>query len=260
MAMLVSLKGVSGRCLLRRGTPLLLLVLLGACAVRAPLPVPSGAAATPAAHVGTPYEIAAAESLLTIRVYKGGAFATAGHNHIIASHALGGTLYVPAQVLKTSFEVHVPVVSFTVDESELRAAQGSADFPPQVPDSAKEGTRHNMLGAALLDAQRYPEIVLRAVHLQEMQPPRPGAALAEMQASVRDEVRVLLVPVRYERSAAVITVTGETALKQSDLGLKPFSALLGALQVQDEMHVSFRIVAHAHRTPPPAHPQNPAKE
>ena len=50
-------------------------------------------------HVGTPYEIAPAESLLTIRVYNGGALAAAGHNHIIACHALGGTFYVPARAL-----------------------------------------------------------------------------------------------------------------------------------------------------------------
>jgi hypothetical protein len=33
-------------------------------------------------------------------------------------------------------------------------------------------------------------------------------------------------------------------VRQTDLGLKPFSAMLGALQVQDEMRVRFRIVAH----------------
>jgi hypothetical protein len=230
------------------------LALLPGCVVHAPRPVPSAAAATPAPHVGTPYEIAAAESLLTIRVYKAGALAAAGHNHIIACHALGGTLYVPAEVLQTSFEVHVPVASLTVDERELRAAEGSADFPPEVPDSAKEGTRHNMLGEALLDGAQYPEIVLRAVHLHEAQPPRPGAALAKIQASVRGELHVLLVPVSYERSASSITVTGEIPLKQSELGLKPFSAMLGALQVQDEMRVSFRIVAHAGGTPPPPPP------
>ncbi len=235
---------MSPRCLLRRAAPLLP-AFLAACAAHAPRPLPGGAPATPAAHFGTPYEIDAAESLLTIRVYKAGALGAAGHNHIIASHALSGTLYVPAQLLRTSFEVHVPVASFTVDERELRAAEGSADFPPEVADSAKEGTRHNMLGEALLDGAHYPEIVLRGVHLEETQPPRAGAALATMQASVRAEVHVLSVPVHYERSASGFTVTGEAAVRQSELGLKPFSAMLGALQVQDEMRIRFRIVAHA---------------
>jgi hypothetical protein len=39
-------------------------------------------------------------------------------------------------------------------------------------------------------------------------------------------------------------VRGEFALRQSELGLTPFSAMLGALQVQDEMHLTFRLVAH----------------
>ena len=51
--------------------------------------------------------------------------------------------------------------------------------------------------------------------------------------------------VRYERSGEWLIVSGDTVLKQSELGLKPFSAMLGALQVQDEMHISFRIHAHA---------------
>jgi hypothetical protein len=33
--------------------------------------------------------------------------------------------------------------------------------------------------------------------------------------------------------------------------------MLGALQVQDEMRVSFRIVAHAGGTPPLPRPHNP---
>jgi len=51
--------------------------------------------------------------------------------------------------------------------------------------------------------------------------------------------------VRYSLAAGTITVSGETPLRQSDIGLTPFSALLGALQVQDEMRVRFRLVARA---------------
>jgi len=40
-----------------------------------------------------------------------------------------------------------------------------------------------------------------------------------------------------------LTATGEFSFKQSDLGLTPFTALMGALAVQDEMRVKFRIRA-----------------
>jgi polyisoprenoid-binding protein YceI len=234
------------------------LAALGGCPLPPPVPTPPPAATQPQAlapHQGTPYDIVADASLLTILVYRGGALASAGHNHVIASHALRGTIYVPRDVLASSFEVHIDVAALTVDEPSLRAQLASPDFPPEVPESAKAGTRRNMLGEALLDAEHHPEIVLRAVSLE-----RPAAAadaagaagaadtdavLAHVQSTVRGEVRAFVVPLRYRLGNGELTVTGEFPLRQSDLGLTPFSALLGALQVQDEMHVSVRIVARA---------------
>ena len=54
--------------------------------------------------------------------------------------------------------------------------------------------------------------------------------------------------VRYEHSGERLVVSGDTALQQSELGLKPFSAMLGALQVQDEMRVQL---PHSSRTRAP---------
>jgi polyisoprenoid-binding protein YceI len=189
-----------------------------------------------------PYDVLAQESLLTILVYRGGTLASAGHNHVIASHDLGGTVYVPADPLRASFELHLPVATLTVDEAALRAQQASADFPPDVSEGARAGTRHNMLGAALLDAEHSPEIVLRALRMEKT---ADAGMLARVQCMVRGEVRTFAVAVRYERSDDELIVSGALALRQTDLGLTPFSAMLGALQVQDEMRVSFRIVARA---------------
>ena len=118
-----------------------------------------------------------------------------------------------------------------------------------MPEDAKQGTRRNLLGEALLDARQNPEIVVRAVGLQ-----KPVAAdtatdadavLARVQSTVRGQVRSFAVPVRYQLDNGKLTVTGQFPLRQSELGLTPFSAMLGALQVKDEMQVSFHIVAHA---------------
>jgi len=218
------------------------------------VPAPPPAAApppSPAPFEGTPYDIVPDASLLTILVYRAGPLASAGHNHVIASHALSGTIYVPADPMHSSFEVRLPVATLTVDEAALRAQQPGSDFPPDVPENAKEGTRRNMLGESLLYAAQYPQIELRALQLTPL-PPAAGAAagthtaLAQVQSTVRGQQRTFAVPVSYrlgdDRS---LVVTGELPLRQSDLGLTPFSAMLGALQVQDEMHVSFRIVARA---------------
>jgi hypothetical protein len=240
---------VSASWKLRLPGAALLAVLLTGCPLqpRVPAAPPVAAAETPAPHEGTPYDIVADESLLTIRVYRGGTLGSAGHNHLIAAHALSGTIYVPAEVMRTSFEAHVPVAAFTVDEPALREEEHSPDFPPDVPDGAREGTRRNMLGEALLDSGRNPQIVLRAVRLESGGEAggETRAVLARVQTTVRGELRTISVPVRYQLTAGTVIASGEAPLRQTDIGLTPFSALLGALQVQDEMRVRFRIVARA---------------
>lgn len=240
---------VAGRCLLRILAAGFLGALLSGCPVRAP-PVPLQPAAAPAPaeapapHLGTPYDVLPQESQLTILVFRAGTLANAGHNHIIAAHALSGTIYVPQDPSGASFELRIPLAAMTVDDAALRAAEMNPDFPPDVSESAKEGTRRNMLGAALLAATDYPEIILRSL---EVAPAAAGLAQVRVQAQVRAARRVLMVPVRYERGDATIVASGELPLRQTSLGLTPFSAMLGALQVQDEMRVRFRIVARAAR-------------
>jgi polyisoprenoid-binding protein YceI len=189
--------------------------------------------------------VVASESLLTILAFRGGAFAKAGHNHVIASHDVSGAFYVPDDVLRSTFELHVPVAQLMIDEPTLRAKEGP-DFPTDVPDSAKEGTRHNMLSEALLNGAQYPEFTLVS---QRMQPGSMGSSVqADVQVTIRGQSHTVQVPVAYTLSGGELVASGELPLKQTDLGLTPFSALLGALQVQDELRVKFRIVARQART------------
>jgi polyisoprenoid-binding protein YceI len=173
--------------------------------------------------------------------------ASAGHNHVVASHTLTGTIWVdPAQPLATTFEVHLPVEQLTIDEPGLREALRRDDFPAEVPETARAGTRRNMLGEALLDASQHAEIVLRSAGLK---PGAAGEVLATVLAKVRGQDHLIHATVRYEIGSGDLRMRGQLALKQSDLGLTPFSAFLGAIAVQDEMQVSFDLRAHAAQDP-----------
>ena len=44
-------------------------------------------------------------------------------------------------------------------------------------------------------------------------------------------------PVTFDLSESDGTLTGDAAVKQSDWGIKPYSALFGALKVNDEVKV-----------------------
>lgn len=201
-----------------------------------PGPLPPAPAVAP----GRAYGIIAERSLVQILVFRAGALAMAGHNHVIASHELGGSITLATDPAQSSFELRLPVATLTVDEPGLRAALG-AEFPPDVPPSAREGTRRNMLSPAVLDAERHPWLVLRSERLEAT---REGFD-ATVRIELRGQTHGLRVPLRYELSGEELRVTTEFAVKQTELGLTPFSTLLGALQVADELRVSAHIVARA---------------
>lgn len=184
------------------------------------------------------YAVIGEESLLQILVYRGGAMARLGHNHVIASHALAGTVYVTADPLQTRFDISIPVNELTVDEPTMREMAG-ADFPPGVPQSARDGTRTNLLSESLLNGTQYPAIRLRATDIIEA---ANGYDMG-VEITIKDQVRNVRVPVSVERGEGTLKASGEFPLKQSELGLKPFSVAMGTLIVIDEMKIRFEVVA-----------------
>jgi polyisoprenoid-binding protein YceI len=185
------------------------------------------------------YQVDTERSLLQILVYRGGKLAALGHNHVVASHDLTGTVTRADPLTGTRFDIRLPVASLTVDEPELRREAG-ADFQTEVPQSARDGTRRNMLSVALLDAEHFAEIRLRAVDAVDLQ---NGRFDVGVDIEIKDQTRRLRVPVQLQVSAHEVSASGELAVLQSDLGLTPFTALLGALTVENQMRVRFRVVA-----------------
>jgi len=236
--------------LLSASVAVVLLLPLAGCPTRPQIPEPATAAKiapvpAPQRHAGRPFDVASRESLLTILAFRGGTLAKVGHNHVIASHDVSGTFYVPDDTSRSTFELHIPVAQLAIDEPDLRAQEGP-DFPRDVPDSAKEGTRRNMLSEALLNGAQFADIVLVSQHMDAV---IPGSQVrADVQITVRGQTHTVSVPVTYTLANDVLTASGELPLKQTDLGLTPFTAMLGALAVQDEMLVRFRFVAHAAAT------------
>jgi polyisoprenoid-binding protein YceI len=136
------------------------------------------------------------------------------------------------------FDVSFPVNELTVDEPAMREMAGP-DFPPNVPQTARDGTRTNLLSEALLDGANYPDIRLRAT---EVVAAGDGYDVG-VEITLKSQVHTVRVPVTLERKAGALKASGEFPLKQSDLGLKPFSVAMGTLIVLDEMRVRFEVSA-----------------
>jgi polyisoprenoid-binding protein YceI len=184
------------------------------------------------------YQVVPAESLLQIFVFRGGAMARLGHNHVIASHHLAGPVYVTEDPSGTRFDITFPVGELTVDEPALRAAAGP-EYAAAVPDNAREGTRKNLLSGPLLDAERFPSVRLRATDVRAA-----GEAYdVDVEVTLKDSTYLLRVPVTVIRREGALVASGEFPLQQTQLGLRPFTAAMGALVVLDDMRVRFDVVA-----------------
>ena len=223
------------------GRLLPLLVLLTACgqplAPQAPL-VPALATGpdayrTAAASGTAVYAIDPDASLVAVTVRRGGLMARLGHDHLVASHTLTGYAAPGMGRADVSFRLD----QLTIDEPQLLRDAGIGTSPSP---EAVEGTRKNMLGP-VLDAERYPVVTLHA----EL----PADGRLRVAVTLHGTTRRLELPAAVQVDAAQVTASGAARLKQTDFGITPFAVGAGLLAVQDEIAVSFNIVARRW-TPP----------
>jgi hypothetical protein len=240
----------------------LLALLLAACGAprprHAPPQNPVESPSTPNLPVsGRVYRIDESHSELRILVYRAGPLAHLGHNHVIINRSLHGVVNVAAG--GSAFSVEVPVGGFVVDDAQARSEEGP-DFAAAVPDDAKSGTLRNMLGTALLDADEFPTIVVKGAAAAGPQGaphagvqdaagagvqggPSSGDMIVAMAISVAGHESTIEVPLNLQSDSNHLSVSRSLELRQSALGLTPYSLMLGALQVQDAMTIKFNIVA-----------------
>ena len=219
-------------------TFLLACAVLAACTPLPPAPAqapaPAATAAMPAPAWQQPgmhvLHIVPQESLLTITVRRGGALARLGHDHVIASRTLQGVV-APAPG-RAQFQFRLDEMS--VDEESLRQAAGLTTTPSA---DAIAGTRHNML-VRVLDAERYPWVRIEARRTGDKE-------VLDADITLHGVTRTVQLPVRVAEAAdgRGLQASGSLLLKQSDFGIVPFAVLGGAMAVQDQMELAFRITA-----------------
>ena len=184
------------------------------------------------------YPIDSGSSELRLLVYRAGALSNLGHNHVMVNRAVTGRVQIGNSVSASSFSLNVAVNDFLVDDAQSRSEEG-ADFPSDIPEDAKEGTRRNMLSNAVLNGAEFPNITVKSVSLNgTLQAPN-----ADLEISVAGHTSTISMPFSLQGDAHHLIAAGSTELRQTALGLTPYSLLHGALQVQDAMQLKFKITA-----------------
>ena len=224
---------------------LLTVILLAGC--QTAIPTETTAAQEPA-HLSSPnvlpvknstrFSIDTGQSEMRILVYRGGPLARFGHNHVMLVKEITGDIYLAKSFHDSGFIIHFPIKAIEVDPVEARVDEGE-EFATKPPAEAIEATRKNMLGPAVLDAEKYPEITIRSVSIIG---PEKGSGVT-LQITLHGITREFTTPVAMETHDKSLAATGVFTLRTSDFNITPFSVLGGGLQVQDEIKVRFRIIA-----------------
>ncbi len=188
---------------------------------------------------GRQYALDASRSSVRAHVFRSGRLAKLGHNHIISMPELEGRLLIRERSPPDlDFDLRVRLDRLKVDDPRWIDQLGGS-FASERSESAVAGTRKNMLGEKVLNAARYPTLHLSALGI------RGGWPLLIIDTAIRMHGKRVETPVVasvFEEDGGAIRVRGNLLLKQSDFGIEPFSALAGALAVQDEIVIVFDLL------------------
>ena len=218
----------------------LLSVLLAACVAVEQAPPPREAAPADfpenvylkAAATTPVYRIDPSRSLIQVLVYREGALAKMGHDHVVASREVRGYALLPAGLAQAGADFYFPVAALSMDEPELRR---SAGFTSEISAEDIENTRLRML--RLLEAGQHPFAQIRAARATGT----PPDLVLGAELTLHGVTRALNLPAKLSVDDGRFSIEGETDILQTDYNITPFSVLGGALAVKDSLRVIFRI-------------------
>jgi hypothetical protein len=156
----------------------------------------------------------------------------------MTSRSVAGRVWLHSQLEKSGFELAFAVAELIVDDAQARRAAGP-EFPPDIPQADKDGTRKNMLRTEVLDGERFAQISLRSVRVSGSQ----QAPLITTAITIKDATREVEVPAKVSIEGGRLEASGEFDIQQTDFGMKPFSVAMGAIAVKDQLRIKFALVA-----------------
>lgn len=204
---------------------------------RAPVTEPHRELPAPPAE-SVRFRIDPAASDLRVIVYRGGPLARFGHNHVLLAGDLRGEVHLAPVPARSTFSLEFSPGAFIIDPLDARMEEGP-EFDVQPSPEAIEGTRANLLGPRVLDAERFPGITMRSAGIQGSLPHPIVTARIGLHGVERD----ISFPIELEHDGERLVVRGTLLLSTPDFGISAFTVMGGGLKVQEEVKIKFLLVA-----------------
>jgi polyisoprenoid-binding protein YceI len=168
------------------------------------------------------YKLGPDDAKLMVHTRKAGAAAKAGHNLLIDVNSWNATIEVPEDPASTSLRLSADSGSLEV----IKGEGGIQALGDEEKASIKQSIAEEILKGGTIE-----------FHSTSVEAGADGAPL-----QVHGELDLLGTsrPLTFELNAdADGRLTGSATVKQTDFGIKPYSALFGTLKVVDEVVVEF---------------------
>jgi polyisoprenoid-binding protein YceI len=180
------------------------------------------------------YTIVPSESSFWVFVGKAGLFSALAHDHEIGVKSFSGRVVVPAAGANGgSLEMEVDAPSLVV-----------LDKKPSEEDKKKI---FNSMHNEVLESAKYQKITFKSVSVSDVKQTGNDAYsfVVNGDLTLRGVTNRIAVPVAATVTPQDLRATGKYTLKQTDYGIKPYSAAGGTIKVKDEVVINFNIVAKA---------------
>ncbi len=163
------------------------------------------------------YTLGPEDGVLLVRTSRTGAVAKAGHDLLIHVTEWSATL-----------DTDVPSLTLDADATSLRVREGTGGIKPLDDDDLES-----------IESTIDDEVLLRrGIRFRSTAVERHGEALA-----VRGDLTLVgeTRPIAFDLELAGGRVTGAVVVRQTEWGIKPYTALFGALRVADEVRVEVDV-------------------
>lgn len=165
-------------------------------------------------------------SKLLVWTFKEGLLSRVAHDLCI--EARGWRASATLEGRRFSVDVVVPVRGLRV------LGQVKDGLVSPLSDKDHKEIESNISGKHVLDADRSPDV--RFMGTGDLDGQR-----LEGRLTLRGATQPLSAPLTVREGEGRLVVVGEVRFRQTTFGLKPYSAMLGALKVQDEVRVTWEV-------------------
>ncbi len=189
------------------------------------------------------YRVIPEESAVYVYTEKAGLAGFLGHRHLISLQGIEGHGKLSEQSIHAELRFYPH--QFVVDDPVIRQQQQDKKYQGVLAESAITGTRKNMLGNKLLDAEHYPniDVALDCQQLEYDQPLKQNQYQCNTQITIKGQSFSHSIKAIATEDDNGLSVSAQFSLNHQDLGLTPFSAAGGSLKVAPPLTFNAQIVA-----------------